>query len=274
MNPNETLPDSDYRFQMRFEKRPVADFYRPTDCHTEVIEERKHWLSTAPDTHLALLPEGVELLRETVNLAAELATLPETASLENFEGKSAEEQCRLLGESWEADFLLMKPDDQGVFRLYGGCLCFPSHWDLHEKLGKPLAEIHGPVPGLNEQLGRQIDGFLKRIKPGFSWERVNWGLSRSPELNLHPSRSIARLDEMVTLDEVWWRVEEQSLVALPETGGILFGIRLVIKPFAEVKDDPEANRRMTRALETMPEPMAEYKGIAQSRRRLLELLQS
>ncbi len=167
----------------------------------------------------------------------------------------------------------MKPDDEGVFRLYGGCVCFSSHWDLREKLGLPMADIHAPVPGLNETLGRQIDGFLRRIKPGTSWERSNWGLSRTGELNLHPSRQLPRLDAGVTLDEVWFRLEEQSLVALPASGGILFGIRLVIRPLREIKADPDARQGMIRALRTMPEPMARYKGIAPARERLLELME-
>jgi hypothetical protein len=174
---------------------------------------------------------------------------------------------------WEADFLLMKPDDAGVFRLYGGCLCFPSHWDLREKLGLPMADIHAPVPGLNETLGTQIDGFLRRIKPGVSWERANWGLSRTAELNLHPSRKLPRLDAGVALDEVWFRIEEQSLVALPESGGILFGIRLVIVPMRDIKADETARQGMIRALRTMPEPMARYKGIAPARERLIELME-
>ena len=38
---------------------------------------------------------------------------------------------------------------------------------------------------------------LARMKPGISWERINWGLSRSPELNQHPSRKLPRLIETV-----------------------------------------------------------------------------
>ena len=36
---------------------------------------------------------------------------------------------------------------------------------------------------------------------------------------------------------VWFRVERQALVALPETGEILFGIRLEVIPLAEVRAD-------------------------------------
>lgn len=274
MNLAEILSDRDFGLQMRFARGEVAEFFKPGEAYAEVIAERRKWLDAAPQVHCAMMPEGTAMLDETVELAVSLATLPAAETMAGFADLDPLARCRKLGGLWEADFLLMKPDESGVFRLYGGCLCFPSHWDLGQKLGLPMAEIHDPVPGLNETLGRQIDGFLARIKPGVSWERANWGLSRSPELNLHPSRKMPRLDATVTLDEVWFRLEEQSLVALPGSGGILFGIRLVIRPMREIKEDPAACQGMIRALQTMPEPMARYKGIAPARERLLELLEN
>lgn len=277
MNPKlnlaEILADKDFGLRMRFEREEIASFFKPTADNEAVIAERKNWLSSEPEKYSALLSDGIDLLDETIRLAISLGTLPESVTLQSFENLNPLERCRHLGKLWEADFLLMKPDAEGVFRLYGGCLCFPSHWDLHEKLGKPMAAIHSPVPGLNETLGRQIDGFLQRIKPGTSWERANWGLSRTPELNLHPSRKPLRFDATVTLDEVWFRLEQQSLVSLPESGGILFGIKLVIIPMHEIKADTAARQGMIRALQTMPEPMAQYKGIVSARGSLIEVLQ-
>lgn len=272
VNLTEILADKDFGLRMRFERDEIANFFKPTLSHREVTAERKKWISEEPEKYSALLPEGVQLLNETIQLAISLGTLPDEMDFDSFDKLEPIERCRHLGQLWEADFLLMKPDAEGVFRLYGGCLCFPSHWDLNNKLGKPMAAIHAPVPGLNETLGRQIDGFLQRIKPGTSWERANWGLSRSPELNLHPSRKLPRLDATIALDEVWFRLEQQSLVSLPESGGILFGIKLVIISMSEIKADAAARQGMIRALQTVPEEMAQYKGIATARERLIEMM--
>jgi|AntRauTorckE6833_2_1112554.scaffolds.fasta_scaffold09378_2 hypothetical protein len=274
MQLSEILPDRDYGLQMRFERGHIRDFFRARENHATVTGERLHWMNSEPEKYLALLPEGEALLDETIEMATDLETFLDDTSPGKFHGLDPMQRCHLLGGLWEADFLLMKPDDEGVFRMVGGSLCFPSHWGLEEKMGRSMAEIHAPIPGLNETLGRQIDGFLHRIKPGISWERFNWGLSRTPELNLHPSRDIPRLDSTVTLDQVWWRLEEQSLIALPKTEGILFGINIVVKPLAEIKAHPAARRGLTRALKTMSEPMAAYKGIAEARERLLDLMQS
>jgi hypothetical protein len=269
----EILADKDFGLQMRFVRDDVTAFFRPREKNGEVLSERRKWLGESPETYMSLLPPGEGLLEETIRMAIELGTLPAEVCWEEFADLAPIDRCRWLGELWEADFLLMRPDEEGVFRLYGGCLCFPSHWDLGDKMEKPMLAIHAPVPGLNEALGRQIDGFLRKIKPGISWERFNWGLSASPELNLHPSRDLPRLHAGVGAEEVWWRLEEQSLVALPESGGILFGIKLVVKPLSEIKADPDARQGLIRALRTMPERMADYKGITPARERLVALLE-
>jgi len=270
---DDILPDQDFAMKMRFSRRDVAAFFQPGPQYRSVTEERRMWIESDPRRHVAILPDGESVLDEVAALAISMSAPPCGLVEGSFKGLPPFERCRLLGESWEADFLLMRPDAEGVFRMVGGCLCFPSHWDLREKLGQPMAAIHAPVPGLNESLGRQIDGFLRRIKPGVSWERENWGLSRTPELNLHPSRGLPRLDARVEIDDVWFRIEEQSLVAMPQSGGVLFGIRLVVVPLSEILTQPTARRGMIRALRTMPEPVARYKGIAPARARLLELLE-
>ncbi|MEX0320551.1 MAG: heme-dependent oxidative N-demethylase subunit alpha family protein [Puniceicoccaceae bacterium] len=257
---------------MRFERGSPASFFKRTDDAEAVLAERRHWLDIEPEICTAMAPEGAPLLAEVLELADNWGTLPPGNDIESVLSLPALEQCRWLCERWEKDFLLLMPDTDGSFRLRGGGLCFPSHWDLHSKMGCTLSKIHVPVPGLNDALGKSIDGFLSKIRPGISWERHNWGLSRSPELNQHPSRKLDRLDETVTLGEVWWRLEDQSLVALPKSGGVLFGIRVTVHPLSEVRADPAARAGLQQALETMPEEMAAYKGISRARERICMLL--
>ena len=105
-----------------------------------------------------------------------------------------------------------------------------------------------------------------------AWLRHNWGLSRSPELNQHPSRPLPRLDKSVTLADVWLRVEQQALVSLPASGGVLFGIRISMHLLAEVKQDATTAGRLARALRTMPAAVAAYKGLATARECVADLL--
>ena len=263
------FPDSDYRFQMRFERGRVADFFRNGPAAMTLLSERRRWLEEAPHLFAGLLPDGGSLLEEF----SELVRSPEVrVDAPPFDAADPWRSCLELGCSVETDFLLLRPDEKGDIRLWCGCVCFPSSWSLAEKMGKPVDFIHSVVPGLNEQIGSPIAGFLRRIPPGISWLRAIWGLSRTSELNLHPERRMPRLDAGVSLDEVWLRIEYQSLVALPRTGGILFGIRLAVHPLAEVKRDASAANGLRRALESMPDEMAAYKGIASARKTILGLL--
>ncbi|MEK7707513.1 MAG: heme-dependent oxidative N-demethylase subunit alpha family protein [Verrucomicrobiota bacterium] len=267
MTLTEIFPDEEYRFTLRFGRGEPAAFFAATGHHAEVLAQRRHSLRIEPNTYAALLPEGVELLEETADLAREWNGFTPESEVE-----FPWEECLELGKFWEADYLLLKCEAGGEIRLCGGCLCFPSSWRLSDKVGKPIEAIHAGVPGLNDSIGPAIHKFLAGLKPGVAWLRHNWGLSRSPELNQHPDRGLPRLDKKVQADEVWLRVERHALVALPQSKGILFGIRIENHSLREVKADAVAARRLVHALETMPEEMARYKNLADARATLIRLL--
>lgn len=272
MDLSQIFPAEDFRLKMRFERGLPADFFSRSGEAEEVLEERRHWLDILPETCTAITTQGAPLIREVLQLANKWESLPSGSDIGPVLSQPAISQCHWLCERWETDFLVLLPDADGQFRLQGGALCFPSHWDLRSKMGSTVAEIHEPVPGLNDSLGKSIDGFLARIRPGISWERHNWGLTRSPELNQHPSRKLGRLDQTATLDQVWWRLEDQSLVALPESGGVLFGIRVTVHPLSDVRAHPAARAGLLQAIATMPDEMAAYKGILNAKQRICELL--
>lgn len=283
------FPDEDFKFHLRFERGEPAEFFAPTPTHAALVAERQRWLRSEPGKYAALLPPGEPLLEEVLQLAqdwngfalsANEAPVSDPARSQIPKQRAGPETgapiagapwsaLLALGEFWEADFLVLKPDADGEIRLYGGCLCFPSSWRLTDKIGKPIEFIHGPVPGLNKSIGPGIHKFLAGLKPGVASLRHNWGLARSAELNHHPDRNLPRLDADTHADEVWLRVEHQALVALPQSGGILFGIRVVNHSFAKVKADAVARIRLRRALETMPEAMAGYKGLTAVRQQLI-----
>ena len=271
MTLTELFPEADYGFRLRFERSEPGEFFRPTAEHRDLISQRSHWLETEPSRYAALLPQGVPLLNETIEFALAQNVVCPDLTLTNTPDE-AWGRCLTLGKNWEPDFLLLALEPADTVRLVGGCVCFPSSWSLEEKIGHPIEAIHEIVPGLNATLGAQIHGFLAKLRPGVAWHRSNWGLSRTAELNQHPARRLPRLDDTIRLDEVWLRVEHQALLALPRSKGILFGIRLALHPLADVCADRALASRLVRALGTMPEVMAKYKGLATARERLIALV--
>lgn len=193
----ELFPDEDFQFRFGLRPSDAAAFFASTSQHTEIVHERARWLESEPVQYSALLSEGDPLVSETVALAQQWNSLAEL-------GNTAEPRGQLLTlrKSLEPDFLLLRTDDNGSFRLVAACVCFPSSSALEKKAGRPIAEIHAPAPTLNATLAAGIDQFLGRIRPDPAWARSNWGLNRSRALNQHPSQNTPRLSPPLRADEV------------------------------------------------------------------------
>jgi hypothetical protein len=253
----ELFPDEDYRFHLTLRKGDLAEFF--SSPQAGVLAERRHWLDMPLPLYAAAEAGAESMLAEAEALGGSPAT----------GGFSPLQRVVNLGREWEPDFMLLARDGAGIFRLRAGAVCFPSAWSLPEKMGLTLDEIHGVVPGLNPALGATIGQFLNRLKPGTPYERANWGLAATPELNLHPSLGRPRLTAPLNPAQTWIRIEDQILAALPVSGGILFGIRLRLVPLQRMLDDLALKQGFHRALVTMPGPLAAYKGMAAVRDELI-----
>ncbi len=249
----ELFPDEDHRFHLSLRRGDPLAFFAQTPTHAALVAERRHWLDTNPERHAAMMPEGEPMRVAFVRLLGETGT----ATVDE------------LGRRLEPDFLFLAPDKCGVHRLLGGALCFPTGWALEAQLGRPLEAIHGVVPELNSTLAAPIQQFLSRLKPGTGFLRANWGLAATSELNLHPALNRQRLVLPLNLNRSWLRVERQLLAGLTENGGVLFAIRVECHPLGAVLADDHVRAGLHRALRTMSDAVAAYKGLAAVREELV-----
>lgn len=260
------FPDLDYRHHLSVKRGDTSRFFAPTD--ESILRERARWLNEAPENYAGALDGSEPFIEETatlLNVGQSVKPL--------LDRQLAREKIVALGKAIEPDIVILEKQNDGIFKVVAGCVCFPSSWNFAEKLGYPLDIVHSIVPGLNQSIGAPIARFLEKIQSGTSWERSNWGLSASPERNQHPARNIPRLSSPVSLDHVWLRVEDQILSILPETRALLFGIRIVTRSLDDLRErQPELIPNFRRALESMPEPMARYKNIEGVRREIIDLL--
>src|SRR5690242_4735904 len=95
------FPDEDYRFSLRFERVPSAEFFLPTASNAVLLKERRYWLESEPTRYSALLPEGVPLLDETIQLAREWNSVSSGLSLFTQNLGSGRAACLALGAAWE-----------------------------------------------------------------------------------------------------------------------------------------------------------------------------
>jgi dimethylamine monooxygenase subunit A len=185
----------------------------------------------------------------------------------------------------QEDLVLMRRGDDG-WRLAAASLCFPSSWSLEEKFGRPLQDIHTPVPGFGR--GTRTADIIHRIFDNLGVEqpveRLNWSLQAGADL-YQPLSNIARVDraqarpsrfpEADVAANAFIRVERQTLRRLPKSGDILFTIRIYLDPM------PVLERHAERAalaasfaaqLAALDTAQLDYKGLAADRDRLVERL--
>ncbi|UVK47269.1 DUF3445 domain-containing protein [Mesorhizobium sp. AR07] len=184
----------------------------------------------------------------------------------------------------QEDLILMRRNDSG-WRLVAGSLCFPSSWSLVEKFGRPLQDIHAPVPGFGpgtrpaELINRMFDGLQ-----GQAVERYNWSIQSDNAL-YHPLSDLERIDRATKRPSrfpdgdigahAFIRVERQTLRKLPASGDILFTIRIHLDPLAVLARHPD---RATLAvsfvaqLEALDLAQLDYKGLTSDRDRLIAVL--
>jgi dimethylamine monooxygenase subunit A len=178
-----------------------------------------------------------------------------------------------LGRLAQEDFCVLAPHAGHAYALVAALLCFPAHWRLAEKLGRPLAMIHAPVPGLNARLGGAADRFIASLAVERPVWRASWSVVESPALfHPQPREPAAGLGAADAGDQLWLRVERQTLRRLPETGAVVFTIRTLVRPLGEVVREPGVARAMAARIREMDPAMAAYKGIPALREPLLGYL--
>lgn len=130
----------------------------------------------------------------------------------------------------------------------GGVVCFPNRWDLRSKLGLEIAAVHAPVPGLNDQLGDAIDGFLNRLTVERPCWRLGWGLITTAAGYTPTDGSGPEFPAVPTPDDVHVRIERETLRRLPATNAVLFTIRTYLARLDDVlADRPSAHEPTTSA---------------------------
>jgi hypothetical protein len=161
-----------------------------------------------------------------------------------FAGMSGLEVLPLLAAARAvSDDLCLMEKRSGEWTLTAASLCAPSFFSAEEVVGKQLSGLHAPVPGFNDSLLPRVARIFDHLQPDQVLERRNWTVVNDPELfQPDPAPFRARLPHQ-TLDEIaaslHVRRERQTLRKAPNTGAVLFTIRIWRERLDDLLADPE-----------------------------------
>lgn len=217
-----------------------ADWIVAPEDTAAQLAYREQLLGEQPDAVVALLPEAQAAADELLTLVLDALSRHSDWQVKANEVQrpggtivALEHSAPLLslGRLVSEDLCLMtRTVDEDVYRLSAGVLCFPAGWSLAEKLGQTMDAIHGPVPHYDLAVSRRTDKLMTAIRVGRPLLRYNWGIWDDPELHAPPAAE-GIWNNRGLGDPAYYRTERQTLLRLPDSRAIVFGIRTTVSPF-------------------------------------------
>ncbi|TXS94129.1 DUF3445 domain-containing protein [Parahaliea maris] len=156
---------------------------------------------------------------------------------------------------WVADDLVIMEPRGDTHCLTAASLCAASHWRLEDKIGGTLGDIHAVIPGFNATLLPRVERFFRHLRVEHPVVRFNWSLQRGGRLNQRNDDAAQAADA-----ELYYRVERQSLRRLPDTGAVIFTIRVYLHPLLQLQAMGPALPKLFQAIESNPLVLQQYKG--------------
>jgi hypothetical protein len=220
-------------------------FVRDADCDRDLA----HKAELLADRHAEVFA--------ALDTPAVLAASQEVLALTGTDDPDGLHPLDAAGRRVQEDLCVLVLRD-GVPHLEAASLCFPSYWRLADKLSKPLADVHGPVPHYGDQLAGKVDAFLSRLAPGRSVWRRNWSIHDDPEYFL-PEAGPTR-DNLRVPEDLYLRSERQVLRRLDTPSTVLFTIRTQQVPLATLADRPDVAHRLARVIDSWSPDLVAYKA--------------
>ncbi len=249
-----------FRLRMGTRTLDLADWLEVDDRRDAELESKRQLTATHRDDVIAMVdhPAAVAAANELEHLVRDWFDGRGLDAADTGDEAVAIARCGLLTQE---DWCLLV-DLGGSPVLAAASVCFPTRWVLREKVGRSTAAIHQPVADYDEQLAAPVDALLDRMGTDDPRWRLNWNLTDDASLHQPVRRAIGPIDVDEVGDRIWLRVERQTLRRLPATGAIAFGIRIHQQPLRDLGGDAVVLRRLAAAVDAMPEPTFEYKGLS------------
>lgn len=131
--------------------------------------------------------------------------------------------------------ILQKQGDNHI--LTAAVMCFPSSWDVRQKIGRSISSIHKPVPEFSS-VSHTVERMLSAIRVEQPLGRANFLIYTDPELHQPRGEGIDKpIDPKAPR---YIRVERQTFRRLPETLAVVFAIHTYVVPANSLSDEEHA----------------------------------
>ncbi|KAF5324742.1 hypothetical protein D9611_004510 [Ephemerocybe angulata] len=176
------------------------------------------------------------------------------------------------------DFLVTQKDlGTGEYFLRAAVCCSAIGFNMTGKMGRPLREIHGPVPDYEGKLKTSVDKFFDRMPVEKPIQRGSWSFevgqplylqAKDPEYMEHK-----RENPNLRIEDVYLRIDWQTLRRLPQSKAILFNFKALFTPVTQLQEEPYIPQLILKVLKEGPASIKKYKGWSHLEHRLLPALE-
>lgn len=199
--------------------RPVAveNWLTRSDSYDAQMAYRRELIQSRREVVFQALPEAYAAcreLRDIISTEGGHAIADEGHPLIEAASNVQEDLC-----------ILQKQGDEHI--LTAAVMCFPSSWDVHQKIGRSIASIHSPVPEFSD-VSHTVERMLSAIRVEQPLGRANFLIYTDPELHQPRGEGITKPIDPKAPRFV--RVERQSFRRLPETLAVVFAIHTYVVP--------------------------------------------
>jgi len=262
------LAERPFRWRMGLKPLELADWIVVDEHYERDLAEKERLLAEHHDDVVAVLPgtedaalevldavEGHVGRRDPEYVGPATGGVPPVPSDEH----PIERASRLVQED-----LCLHTVVDGRLVLSAASVCFPTRWRLADKIGRPLEDIHAPVPGYGD-IAANVDRVLGQLRVDRPVWRTNWSVMDDPAL--HQPTGHGRDDaRWITAENagerLWLRFERQTLRRFPRHDSVVFTIRVFQRSFAELTARPDVATWLAGAIRALPPEVASYKSIA------------
>jgi dimethylamine monooxygenase subunit A len=167
------------------------------------------------------------------------------------------------------DDLCLMEKREGGWTLTAASLCASTFFTAGQAVGKTMHDLHTPVTGFGERLLPRVTRIFDALQPDTILERSNWTVINSDALFLPdpaPIRAaLAQIEPEHAANQLFVRMERQTIRKLPDTGAVLFTIRIWRHRLGDLAQDPSRlaafAQAWTAVMEEAGEPFRTYKRL-------------